>query len=1304
MKCFKKVDSIWRMRGIICYLNGSFIFLSLTSLLFGCILYETSTGQTSRHDERYELGDGRTVNVVRDSAKGSKRNLWIFHEKIDSVQAYYVLTDRDNFSVTIPEGVDGKRLFRNLMKTNENKMACIQMLMAAGEFLLVNPLPEGSRLESESEERKRGWNIISYGYVLLLEDLKGHAIRRDSFVHRIKLHEETVQYTRTITAEWQSEVMLSAMDYYFFIWENLPGTPTTFSDFLSKHAVCEHIKYLLMETPMMDMVRWQREDSDFDQLKFINKSFCKRILAFLEQAFSWHQLPSISNPDPHGARELLGTTQVGFRRRENVYVMYPKKKQLGPRKALAETDLVLANKVLDFMVRQNMIKQEEYEIRRGHLSRLGQALNIDYLKFQLERLQRAKDKIAIFDIMIELSVALKDVNDVESAERLVQSAYEGCKEIGHKRKWASTLLDLITDKTHKNNWNEALELHNQLNNVHYEMYMRDRWDEALYYEYMIKKKLGMEDEAESARETYKQWVSRYESAERMISQIEEEYDPIAKKELVLLLLEREEIPRWFRFGLRVSLINLHQQLEELDEAEKLATEIIPEAIHWKGQLGHAEVLDALLQIYLKKGDFAGFLEAFNEFENVNKQLRGSNWALGNGKQLAQGFLRLQNYRRAEQILLSYMDAKREILFLMETGDIKQLDEDALFLARIRLGLGKEYDVRKTIEDFEERTRILDSPTGVVDVGVLRSKIDIIFQLAEIKVAAGQKKGALELLNRILPKVDPKKNFDLWVEVMILKGDLHLRLGESPDDLAAKFEAMIPGLHEYPDMLSINVVKMDVFLSDYYRFKQQSDKAKKRLLRALQLSKDLGFVDEQITIYRKLGELAYGSHDLKGASEYYSKAIEILNSISRNIFSDVSKVGYRSERNTVVPLYFRTLSGLYEKNQEELYLEEMFRVIEMDKSRALSEMLFGHKERELLENFSLSSIRGVLGSQTAILGYYIPQGAENRMYRYYVSDLHFELDVLDAVADETEKRIGKVLSLVKATHRFDEEELKAELKTISQLLLPQSLYSDSDTRVKRLYVIPTGTLHFFPFHLLMDHNGKYLDENEDLEVAYLPNASILMRRPPVLSNTTRSMAFVSPSLDPEHHKVLSESTEIRQQLENSLRKWSNCPLAWEEKLTKHEFLSKIGNVDNVFIYSHVTFTPDDPMGSYIKMARDNAGDYQLSAIDLLTCKTGNGLWTLAGCSSGRGEIRSGDEVLGLPRAILQAGATMVVISLWDIGAESSLQMMADFYNNMANGLSAADALRMARTKMRKSGKMPYYWAPFILVGSHGYKKQ
>ena len=161
----------------------------------------------------------------------------------------------------------------------------------------------------------------------------------------------------------------------------------------------------------------------------------------------------------------------------------------------------------------------------------------------------------------------------------------------------------------------------------------------------------------------------------------------------------------------------------------------------------------------------------------------------------------------------------------------------------------------------------------------------------------------------------------------------------------------------------------------------------------------------------------------------------------------------------------------------------------------------------------------------------------------------------------------------------------------------------------------------------------------------------------------------------------------------------------EASTAHEFLAQAVKTDNMFLYSHGRFMPDDPTGSYVRFADEAGATTSVSAAQLLATKEkggiGSGLWVLAACSSGVGKVRSGDEVLGLPRALLEAGANMVVISLWDIDATSSLGIMTKFYENLASGLPVARALHSASAVVRRACKLPYDWAPFILIGHHGF---
>jgi CHAT domain-containing protein len=69
--------------------------------------------------------------------------------------------------------------------------------------------------------------------------------------------------------------------------------------------------------------------------------------------------------------------------------------------------------------------------------------------------------------------------------------------------------------------------------------------------------------------------------------------------------------------------------------------------------------------------------------------------------------------------------------------------------------------------------------------------------------------------------------------------------------------------------------------------------------------------------------------------------------------------------------------------------------------------------------------------------------------------------------------------------------------------------------------------------------------------------------------------------------------------------------------------------------------------------------------------------------------------------LYAGASSVLVSLWNVYDTSTAEFMSNFYNAMERKqLNKAAALRQARTEMIRSRKFshPYYWAPFVLMGS------
>ena len=90
--------------------------------------------------------------------------------------------------------------------------------------------------------------------------------------------------------------------------------------------------------------------------------------------------------------------------------------------------------------------------------------------------------------------------------------------------------------------------------------------------------------------------------------------------------------------------------------------------------------------------------------------------------------------------------------------------------------------------------------------------------------------------------------------------------------------------------------------------------------------------------------------------------------------------------------------------------------------------------------------------------------------------------------------------------------------------------------------------------------------------------------------------------------------------------------------------------------------------------------------------------LSCCHSGRGQVKS-EGVVGMARAFLRAGARSVLVSLWGIDDEATMEFMKRFYQHLSSGESASVALHQAMKSLRESDKFfaPKYWAPFVLIG-------
>jgi CHAT domain-containing protein len=146
-------------------------------------------------------------------------------------------------------------------------------------------------------------------------------------------------------------------------------------------------------------------------------------------------------------------------------------------------------------------------------------------------------------------------------------------------------------------------------------------------------------------------------------------------------------------------------------------------------------------------------------------------------------------------------------------------------------------------------------------------------------------------------------------------------------------------------------------------------------------------------------------------------------------------------------------------------------------------------------------------------------------------------------------------------------------------------------------------------------------------------------------------------------------------------------------TKHTVFQN-ATKDILHFASHGEFNDTDPLSSGIKLYDD-----VLSAREIFNMTLNSELVTLSACQTGLNETKQGDELIGLTRSLIYAGAASVIVSLWSVYDPSTIELMVEFYRQLKNGKNKAAALQQAQIRImqKKEYSHPYHWAPFIFVG-------
>jgi CHAT domain-containing protein len=526
-------------------------------------------------------------------------------------------------------------------------------------------------------------------------------------------------------------------------------------------------------------------------------------------------------------------------------------------------------------------------------------------------------------------------------------------------------------------------------------------------------------------------------------------------------------------------------------------------------------------------------------------------------------------------------------------------------------------------------------------------------------------------------------------------------------------------------------RLEEAASYYDRAMQGIDEVQSRLI----LDARISFLEDKGSIYQRAITLALRRGDQNQALIYVEKAkSRVLGDYLRNNIDIRLRIGDSTDK-----AFLETLERLREEqawfssivyeteNEADLSDTAIMRMRAIGPVRAREEMQ--KRERgieQLVEQIQLHSAGDFVTrtrrdwTNSFITTLWPKLGADVLMLEYYLSDQDLYIFLLTrngiAGVQRIEGAVSKLERLI-SLWRANLDMAAQAAGSLDRALAFAGIQENSFGLLQRLYdlllrpvsarlavckhliIVPYGVLHYLPFHCLFD-GMQFLVER--LQVSYLPAATIL----DICCQRGQRLAAKGVRLQDSLVMGLSDGGRLTFATQEARvvaqRLGARCALN-EEATTS--LLWEAGTRSPIIhIAAHGLFRLDAPNFSHIRLADRLLSAIEVFNLDLSSCS----LVTLSACETGRGVVAGVDEVIGLGRGFLYAGAASLLPTLWKVDDASSAELMGLFYQVLLSGSTKAAALASAqraflvrvRASLHPYLVHPYFWAAFHLIGDAG----
>lgn len=366
-------------------------------------------------------------------------------------------------------------------------------------------------------------------------------------------------------------------------------------------------------------------------------------------------------------------------------------------------------------------------------------------------------------------------------------------------------------------------------------------------------------------------------------------------------------------------------------------------------------------------------------------------------------------------------------------------------------------------------------------------------------------------------------------------------------------------------------------------------------------------------------------------------------------------------------------------------------------------------------------------QYVLLEYFIGQDS---LYIFQIKKNDFQL----IVSKKPENFEGMIKGL-RNSILYSSDKLFVKLANeLYQILIPTSI-----EKKMHFTIVPDGVLSYLPFESLLAEyedkplrKQKYLISQASISYSYSATLSVEMTKNPYnYEGQYNSFTGFAPVFNNiQQFKVMS-SDKLREvdltegdslaTLDDNYKMLSGSELELErifKKLNNRKFdsnayffnsASKNSLFDSISLNSrflhfatHGILDENRPDFSGIVLT-DTIGSEILTLGEIYGFTTKAEVVALSACETGLGQLLGGEGLVSFSRGFFFAGSKFIMVSLWEVGDESTADMTVNFYKHYAKKkrkdiYRTFQKARLSIIKNKKHDRLTD-WFPFVLVGMH-----